>query len=165
MNPFARTRWMVVGVILFGWLYLLAPRGWTQDTGSITGNLIEGWDGRPLAGVAVTVRGTTLATTSDAQGRFQLGGLPVGDHVVRFSRAGYATASVSDVRVLPGQSTTVNGTLRPEFYEMEEYEVTAEVFRNRPSRFFRNVRTAVPFLKPSVPSSSSGSVFPTPRIS
>ena len=33
-----------------------------------------------------------------------------------------------DVRVLPGQTTTVNGNLRPEFYEMEEYEVTAEEF-------------------------------------
>src|SRR4029077_12476051 len=27
-----------------------------------------------------------------------------------------------------GQTTTVNGNLRPEFYEMEEYEVTAEEF-------------------------------------
>ena len=35
---------------------------------------------------------------------------------------------VTDVRVLVGQTTTVNGNLRPEFYEMEEYEVTAEEF-------------------------------------
>jgi len=110
---------------------LLCGASWAQETGSISGVIIESWDGRALGGVAVTVRGTTLATTSDAQGRFQLGGVPAGDQVVRFSRAGYAAAVVTDVRVIAGQVTTVNGTLRPEFFEMEEYEVTAEVFQEQ----------------------------------
>lgn len=120
-------------------LFLLGPwlvgLGWmpgqAQDTGGVSGLILESWDGRPLGGVAVTVRGTTLATTSDANGRFQLNGLPPGDQVVRFSRSGYATATVTEIKVLPGQVTTVNGTLRPEFYELEEYEVTAEVFEEQ----------------------------------
>src|SRR6185503_5280938 len=45
-----------------------------------------------------------------------------------FSKSGFASAVVTDVRVLPGQTTSLNGNLRPEFYEMEEYEVTAEEF-------------------------------------
>ncbi|MBX3744596.1 MAG: TonB-dependent receptor [Verrucomicrobiae bacterium] len=105
--------------------------GWAQETGSVAGTLIEGWDGRPLAGVTVTVRGTTLATVTDGQGRYQLGGVPPGEQVVRFSRPGYATAVVTEVRVLPGQTTAVNGSLRPEFYEMEEYEITAEEFEEQ----------------------------------
>ncbi len=111
--------------------FFLPPSALAQDAGSISGLIIEGWDGRPLAGTTVTVRGTTLATTTDAQGRFLLGNVPVGDQVVRFSRSGYASAVVTDVRVLAGLTTTVNGTLRPEFYEMEEYEVTAEVFEEQ----------------------------------
>ncbi|MCC6271623.1 MAG: outer membrane beta-barrel protein, partial [Microbacteriaceae bacterium] len=55
----------------------------------------------------------------------------MGEQVVRFSRSGYATAAVTEVKVLAGQITTVNGTLRPEFYELEEYEVTAEVFQEQ----------------------------------
>ena len=113
------------------WMLVFGTPIQAQETGSITGVIIEGWDGRPLGGVTVTVRGTTLAATSDAQGRFQLSGVPAGDQVVRFSRSGYAAAVVTDVRVIPGQSTTVNGTLRPEFFEMEEYEVTAEVFQEQ----------------------------------
>ncbi|MGE3312240.1 MAG: TonB-dependent receptor [Limisphaerales bacterium] len=109
-------------------LLFLARGAFGQETGAISGTLLEAWEGKPLAGVAVTVRGTTLATTSDGQGRYQLSNVPVGDQVVRFSRSGYATAVVTDVRVLAGQTTTANGTLRPEFYEMEEFEVTAEVF-------------------------------------
>src|SRR4029079_7423381 len=42
--------------------------------------------------------------------------------------SGFAAATVTDVHVLVGQVSTVNGNLRPEFYEMEEYEVTAEEF-------------------------------------
>ncbi|MCC6232265.1 MAG: TonB-dependent receptor [Verrucomicrobiales bacterium] len=123
--PLLRAGWC-----LLAWLSLAMPAV-AQDTGTISGVIIEGWDGRPLGGVTITVRGTTLAGTSDAQGRFQLSGVPVGDQTVRFSRAGYAAAVVTEVRVLAGQSTTVNGTLRPEFFEMEEYEVTAEVFQEQ----------------------------------
>src|ERR1041384_3166210 len=47
-----------------------------------------------------------------------------GNQVLRFSKSGYASVVVSDVHVLPGQTTPVNGNLRPEFYEMEEYQVT-----------------------------------------
>lgn len=99
-----------------------------QDGGAISGVVVSSWDGTPLAGATVTVRGTTLATQTDATGRFELKNVPTGDQVLRFSKSSYASAVVSDVRVLPGQMTTVNGNLRPEFYEMDEYEVTAAEF-------------------------------------
>lgn len=99
-----------------------------QEFGTIGGTILESWEGKPLGGVAVTLRGTTLATTTDSQGRFQLRDVPAGDHVLRFSRSGYAATVVTEVRVLPGQTSNVDGVLRPEFYEMEEYEVVAEDF-------------------------------------
>ena len=37
--------------------------------------------------------------------------VPPGDHTLRFSRAGYATAVVTDVRVLLGQLSRVDGVL------------------------------------------------------
>jgi outer membrane receptor protein involved in Fe transport len=99
-----------------------------QETGSVSGVVVSSWDGSPLGAATVSVRGTTLATQTDATGKFQLNGVPAGEQVLRFSKSSYAAAVVTDVRVLPGQTTTVNGNLRPEFYEMEEYEVTAEEF-------------------------------------
>ncbi len=99
-----------------------------QESGSVAGSVVSTWDGAPLSSVAVSVRGTTLATQTDASGKFELKNVPPGDQVLRFSKSGFASAVVTDVRVLAGQTTTVNGNLRPEFYEMEEYEVTAEEF-------------------------------------
>ena len=113
-----------------GLLFFLVAgiRARAQDSGTISGVVVSTWDGTPLSGATVTVRGTTLATQTDANGRYELKNVPPGDQVLRFSKSSYATAVVTDARLLPGQTTTVNGNLRPEFYEMEEYEVAAEEF-------------------------------------
>src|SRR2546422_650293 len=107
---------------------LIAFAASAQEAGTISGVVVNTWDGTPLPNVIVSVRGTTLATQTDANGRFELKNVPPGDQVLRFSKSGFASAVVSDARVIVGQTTTVNGNLRPEFYEMEEYEVTAEEF-------------------------------------
>lgn len=107
-------------------LLALSCASWAQDTGSVAGAVVSTWDGAPLNAVVVTVRGTTLAVQTGADGKYRLSSVPPGEQVLRFSKSGYATAVVAEVRVLPGQATTVNAHLRPEFFEMEEYEVTAE---------------------------------------
>lgn len=124
MFSFAFARPFFAGVILF----LTINRLRAQESGSVAGLMISSWDGSPLPGVTVTVRGTTLAAQSNPVGRYELSAIPTGTHVLRFSKSGYASAVVTDVRVLPGQTNMVNGNLRPEFYDMEEFEVTAEEF-------------------------------------
>lgn len=102
-----------------------------NDSGSISGVVVESWQGKPLAGATITLRGTTLATTADAQGRYTLSPVAPGEHVLRFSKSGYATATVTDVRVIAGQVTKLDGNLRPEFFDLEEYDVTAEEFQEQ----------------------------------
>lgn len=96
--------------------------------GTVSGVVVSTWNGTAIPLVVVTVRGTTLAAQTDLAGRYELKNVPPGDQVLRFSKAGYASAVVTDVRVLAGQTTKVDGNLRPEFFEMEEYEITAEEF-------------------------------------
>jgi len=122
-------RYLKFVISLVGLVLLLArATAQAQQTGSVGGVVVSTWDGAALPAVVVTVRGTTLATQTDPAGKYILHNVPTGDHVLRFSKSGYASVGVTDVRVLVGQVTTVNGNLRPEFYEMEEYEVTAEEF-------------------------------------
>lgn len=127
------TRWRLLFAGLCAWLAFAGSAAWlqAQDAGSVSGVVVSSWDGAAVPGVIVTARGTTLATQTDASGRYQLTGLPPGENVLRFSKPGFASAVVSDVRVIVGQITTVNGTLRPEFFEMEEYEITAEEFQEQ----------------------------------
>ena len=125
--------------------------GWTRvhgqsDAGTIAGTVLNSWDGRPLSGAIVTVRGTVLAVTTDVQGRYRVEGVPVGEHTVRFSRSGFAAVSVGGVRVLPGLTSTLDGTMRPEFFEMEEYEVTAEDFQDQAIEILEQRQASVSFL-------------------
>jgi TonB-dependent receptor len=124
---------LTVGPI--GLLVLLLATGLArlsaQETGAVAGQVISTWDGRPLPGVTIVVRGTTLAGQSDGTGRYELKAVPPGDQVLRLTKGGYASATVTDVRVLPGLTTTVNGNLRPEFFELDEFEVTAEEFNEQ----------------------------------
>ena len=116
-------------VCVFAFVLLIsALTSKAQDAGAVSGVVINSFDGKPIPGATVTVRGTTLAAQTDSTGRFELKNLPLGDQVLRISKSSFAAAVVTDVRVIAGQITTVNGNLRPEFYEMEEYEVTAEEF-------------------------------------
>lgn len=105
---------------------MLSAQG--EEVGIIAGKVVNTWDGVALPGVVVTVKGTTLAAQTDSSGNYELRSVPPGEQVMRLSKPGFASAVVTEVRVVPGQTTTVNGHLRPEFYEMEEFEVSAEVF-------------------------------------
>src|SRR5207248_1621734 len=67
-----------------------------QEGGTVSGIVVSSWDGTPLSGVVVTVRGTTLAAQTGADGRYQLHDVPSGDQVLRFSKSGYAAAVVTD---------------------------------------------------------------------
>jgi TonB-dependent receptor len=124
-GPALLSRWMFYSFLS---LILLSWQAMAQEGGVVSGVVVSTWDGTPLNGTVVTVRGTTLAVQTGADGRFELRNVPPGDQTLRFSKSGFAAAVVSDVRVIARQTTTVNGNLRPEFYEMEEFEVTAEEF-------------------------------------
>jgi hypothetical protein len=119
---------LFVRQLLICLVLLLSAAVQAQEVGTIKGIVVSSWDGATLGGVTVTLRGTTLAIQTDSNGRFELKNVPPGDHVLRFSKSGFAATVVTDVHVAAGLATTVNGNLRPEFYEMEEYEVTAEEF-------------------------------------
>jgi len=66
---------------------------------SISGTITE--DGTPLPGVTVMVRGTTIGTAADANGRYQIT-VPDADAILEFSFVGYRTidAVVGDKRVI-----------------------------------------------------------------
>ncbi len=94
-------QWIVLCLSLFilGAANTVMAQG---DFGSVAGTIVESWEGKPLSGVTVTLRGTTLATTTDPQGRFSPNRVPPGEPVLRFSKAGYSTAGVPGVRAPAG---------------------------------------------------------------
>lgn len=107
-------------------IFPLVVRAQDENTGAISGRVIDSWQGGPVAGVTVLVRGTTLGTTTDSAGNYTVTKVPPGTYAVVLTRSGYSRATIVDVRVLAGQKTPADYSLKPEFYEMEAFEAVSE---------------------------------------
>jgi TonB-dependent receptor len=90
-RPFSPVRFLlsVVPLLLALWC---APAGLAaQGTGVITGR-VTGPDGQPIDAAAVAVNGTTLAATTDRDGLFRLGNVPIGRQTVTIRSLGKKAA-------------------------------------------------------------------------
>lgn len=121
-------RWARGGLLL---TFLLAARvllgqATTPDLGAISGTVMDSWDGRGLPGVTVVLRGSTLATTTDSVGNYTLPGVPPGNHSVQFTKGGYVTTLVENIKVAAGQVSRGDMRLKPNFFLLDTYEVVAE---------------------------------------
>lgn len=83
-----------------------------SSTGAIAGTVVDSARREPLNGAKVTVRGTSLETTTNALGEFRLAAVPSGAETVEVEYLGYAAASY-DVSVTAGEAAAVNAVLQP----------------------------------------------------
>ncbi|HET7812996.1 MAG TPA: TonB-dependent receptor, partial [Candidatus Baltobacteraceae bacterium] len=82
-----------------------------QGTGTIAGSIKDA-SGAPVANATVTVSGPQSQTaTTDSQGNFSISGLPSGIYSFRATKAGYNTASDTNITVLPGGTQTLTVTM------------------------------------------------------
>ncbi|MGD8727550.1 MAG: TonB-dependent receptor, partial [Gemmatimonadales bacterium] len=90
---------------------VLVAVGWAplagQQTGRVGGRVVAEESGAPVVGASVAVEGTTLRTTTDAEGRFLLTRVPVGAQTVTVTYIGRAPQR-QDVRVTAGETVTVD---------------------------------------------------------
>ncbi|MEY9091683.1 carboxypeptidase regulatory-like domain-containing protein [Paenibacillus sp. RC84] len=96
---------------------------------SLSGTVNSAAGARPLAGVLVEVRqlntyGTVLTdTTTDAAGRYTLGGLPAGNYTAVFSLSGFGQQTDA-FYAAPGQNTVVDARLSPTSNDLNGTVVT-----------------------------------------
>lgn len=76
--------------------------------GSITGTVISDAGGPPVEGSTVTVDGTTLSTTTDAEGNYVIDKVPVGTHDVIVTQSGRATSKAQSITIIKDQITSVD---------------------------------------------------------
>jgi len=88
---------------------------------SIEGIVSDGVTGESLPGATVLVRGTTLGTVTDIDGRYQMA-LQPGTHFIVFSFVGYTREEV-EVTVSEGESVVQNMVLNPDVTTFEEFVV------------------------------------------
>src|SRR5687768_7907073 len=94
-----------------------------QNTGRITGRVVDAATNRPLVGVQVFIPATGLGNLSDQDGRYLLQNVPAGEHTVTAQLVGHKQAE-RRVTVNPGATVTVNMALDETAIALEQIVVT-----------------------------------------
>src|SRR5690349_8211246 len=104
---------------------LLASSGAIAEAqGTLTGTISGAGDRAPIAEARVIVVGTSLFTTSGADGKYILRRVPTGTAELRVLRVGYSEQKKS-VQVVDGQTTTLDFTMTPTVVQLQEVVTTA----------------------------------------
>ncbi len=94
--------------LFLAFLLLMAANALAQ-TRSVSGTVYGAGEDEPLIGVTVKVKGTTLATATDLDGRFNIQGLSPSDKYLEVSYVGYQSATVEikpgDMKIFLNTST------------------------------------------------------------
>ena len=91
--------------------------------GTIAGVVIEAGTEEPLPGVNVVVEGTMQGASTDADGRYEIGGIEPGTYEVRASYIGYGDEVHEGVEVFAGEVTEVDFVLQPGTLGLDEVVV------------------------------------------
>jgi TonB-linked SusC/RagA family outer membrane protein len=95
----------------------------SQQRGTITGEILDQTTRRPLVGAQVSIPGTALGTVTNATGRYLLPNAPIGEVTIRVQFIGYSTASRT-VAVGAGETVTANFELSQAAIALDEVVVT-----------------------------------------
>ena len=100
-------KWGMLVVML-----LLTPvLAFAQNTGKISGRVIDGDNGETIPGANVVLVGTTYGSITDVDGNYFVLGVPVGTYDVQASFVGYTPETVTGVQVSAGYTQEVNFTI------------------------------------------------------
>lgn len=107
-------------------LWLVASIAWAQEGGSIRGTVYVGGN-EPLPEAQVTVVGTVLSATTNADGKFELNNVPAAKHELKISFPGYKDFT-QQVEVIAGKTTSLEADLQLDEQFGEEIVVTGSKF-------------------------------------
>lgn len=104
-------------------LLVLPSRALLAQVGTITGKVTDAATSLPIADARVTVRGSTLETVSGREGDFRLQNVRAGTVIIGVFRLGYK-ASTDTVRLIAGQTATVNVSMAASVVNLSQIVVT-----------------------------------------
>lgn len=110
-------------------IVVLATSARAQETGILTGRVVDAATGDPIIAATVLIEGTKLGTRTNTDGVFAIRKVPVGVYTVRSSSIGFAPQSVSGVSIANGRSAQIDFSLSSKAVQGQTVTVTAEAHR------------------------------------
>lgn len=89
----------------------------------VSGTILDGSNNEPLIGASVSVKGTSIGTTSDIDGKYTLNGIPSGDQTLVVSFIGFDRQEIA----YDGSTSVINITLTEDLNVLSEIVVSSGV--------------------------------------
>jgi outer membrane receptor protein involved in Fe transport len=110
---------------LFCFFLLASQIGLAGTTGKIAGRAFDASTKQPLPMVNIQIVGTTYGAATDVDGNYFIINVPIGTYSLHASIIGYATKTVSNVKVMLDMTTTIDFPLDATDVQMNEVVVVA----------------------------------------
>lgn len=108
---------------VFAFAFLLASTTAAQESGQITGRVVDNVTGAPLGEVQVYIPSLSLGALTRANGQFLLLNVPAGTHELRAERIGLGAVS-QEVTVTSGETVEISLTMSSQALGLDEIVVT-----------------------------------------
>ncbi len=122
---------------------LLVPVLAFAQTGTLAGTVLDKADGLSIIGANVRLAGTTLGSTTDLSGGYEIRNVPAGTHTLEISYLGYTSQTITGVEVRAGQVTRIDLVLTSEAIGLAEVTVEARALRNNETTLLRDRQKAM----------------------
>lgn len=116
-----------------------------QETGAITGTVVDAETGETLIGVNVVIDGTLKGNSTDLDGNYTLKDIAPGSYTLLVSYISFQKQTITGVQVEAGKTTRLDISLRPETETLDDVIVTAEVVRNNEAGLLRERQKSIAF--------------------
>ena len=113
-----KTLWVIAGCIIG-----ILQSANAQTEGIIRGRVNDQQTNEAIPFANVVLQGSTVGTTTDFDGNFELREVPPGLRNIQVSFLGYESKTVFEIEVTPARPAVVNVVLKPSAIEIEEAEV------------------------------------------
>ncbi|MFP9100049.1 TonB-dependent receptor domain-containing protein [Flavobacterium sp. RHBU_24] len=116
--------------------------GFAQEKATLTGILTDkDMNGAPLPFASVTVKGTTISTTTDETGNYTLS-VPAGEQTIVFSFLGYESREAV-LTFTTGETQTLNQELGSTSVQLNDVVIEQQVSREKESALLQQQKNAV----------------------
>lgn len=115
-----------------------------QETGTIAGALIDKEaNNSPLPFCNILIAGTTMGTSSDFDGKYEIPNVPIGAYKLEFSFTGYETLIINNVAVTTDKTTVIDAAMGATAAALEEVVIKVVTSREREEALLLDQQKAV----------------------
>lgn len=116
-------------LVFFLLIILAGVNNANAQTGLVSGQIIDKATGEFLFGATVSIEGTTIATTSDFDGKYSLK-LQPGTYRLVCTYISYQKMTITDLVIAAGKNTTIDFAMEQNKTDLKEVVIEARVVKN-----------------------------------